>query len=130
MAHCTRVVRGLAPLAPSAAPSNNSNTSSPLPALVCHPPSPLPYATSHHKTQSQNPAPCCPSPRAAKLNNNPKQAIAKLDALKAAKNGTSVEKVSIKMPDVDLTGHLPAGKDIVSGLGKPIEAVWGGEMEA
>lgn len=47
----------------------------------------------------------------------PKQAVAKLDALKAAKNGTSVEKVAIKMPDVDLTGHLPAGKDIVSGLG-------------
>jgi hypothetical protein len=39
-------------------------------------------------------------------------ALEKLDQLKG--KTTTVEKINIKMPDVDLTKHLPAGKDIVS----------------
>lgn len=38
-------------------------------------------------------------------------ALEKLDELKG--KTTTVEKVNIKMPDFDLTKHLPAGKDIV-----------------
>lgn len=36
------------------------------------------------------------------------------DALAGLQKQTEIEKVNIKLPEVDLSKHMPAGKDVVS----------------